>query len=487
MSHHHLREALTTTLVALLTAAAWSTSLSAQQVAAPVRALLRELDERFVKGDVAGYLARFAPDNDGAVAMVGRRLQRQVHASRTRERTTRVVAGPTPIGDRSLVRVRRDISLVSSSGEVRRWLEDSILILCDDGGQTTPTMSIETTNAAEPSPVGRLRCGPCNYQIGGVDAFFCVPMRREETLALGSASFYLAGTDVACDIHVQLAASAEPARAAALRLANALARLEPAAAVGLATNWLPPAHAAAPPGGIDGAQVIVELPRANAAASGDRARFHVLIYGGLQYVLLTRGDAGALDAHQPELDALYQSFALLDVDREPTAAATAAIRHYQGGRFEGDRYENQRYGVTFFGPSGWQPRHRVSGAAFRARWSSPDDSRVWLTGYTPPRGHRTWTEQAADRWLSRLFQDHDLEPVEPQPADVPSRWRRGETGDRERTIVLLDRDPDLTAPRRRIVHLQLRADLLLILDGYGATPRSEQAVLTATTSLRRAR
>ena len=77
MSHHHLREALTTTLVALLTAAAWSTSLSAQQVAAPVRALLRELDERFVKGDVAGYLARFAPDNDGAVAMVGRRLQRE--------------------------------------------------------------------------------------------------------------------------------------------------------------------------------------------------------------------------------------------------------------------------------------------------------------------------------------------------------------------------------------------------------------------------
>ena len=487
MSEHGQGKTPRKTLVALFMASACAIALPAQQHASPVHALLQALDERFVKGDVAGYLARFAPDNDGAVAMLGRRLERQIRASRRRERATRILAGPTPIGDRALVHVRRDISLISGSGEVRRWVEDSYLVIRHDGTQATPTMSVEATSVTAPAPAERLRCGPCNYQIGGVDSFFCVPTRREEALALGAASFYLAGADVACDLHVQLAASGEPARAAALRFADALARLEPTASTGLATDWLPPAHVEVPPAGIDGARVVVELPRENAAGSGDRAAFHVVTYGGLQYVMMTRGDADALDAHRLDLDALYRSFELLDLDRGPKAAATAAIYHYLGGRFDDDRYENHRYGVTFVGPTGWEPQHCVSGAAFRARWSSRDGSRVWLTGYTPPSGHRAWTEQAADRWLLRLLQDKGLEPVEPQPADLPSTWRRGSAGDRERTIVLLDRDPDsLTAPRRRLVHLQLRADLLLILDGYGAAPSSEQAVLTAKASLRRA-
>ena len=54
--------------------------LVGQSEQAPIEALLRDLDERFERGDVPGYLGRFAPDNRGAVAMLRARLSNDVLA-----------------------------------------------------------------------------------------------------------------------------------------------------------------------------------------------------------------------------------------------------------------------------------------------------------------------------------------------------------------------------------------------------------------------
>ena len=139
------------------------------QTAGPaIETLLRELDERFVRGDVAGYLAHFTPDNPGALSIRGRQLERLVRASRARKRTSSVVSGPARIGDRALLRVRRTIELVDAAGATRRTVEDSLLALRDDG---TPTFSIEAPTAATTPAAGRFTCDPCNVAIGGVDGF----------------------------------------------------------------------------------------------------------------------------------------------------------------------------------------------------------------------------------------------------------------------------------------------------------------------------
>ena len=73
------RSRVATALCATLFAA----GAASQAGAARVQTLLAELDERFERGDVRGYLAKFDPDNYGAVAMMGRRLERQMEKATT--------------------------------------------------------------------------------------------------------------------------------------------------------------------------------------------------------------------------------------------------------------------------------------------------------------------------------------------------------------------------------------------------------------------
>lgn len=455
------------------------------QTAGPaIETLLRELDERFVRGDVAGYLAHFTPDNPGALSVRGRQLERLVRASRARKRTSSVVSGPARIGDRALLRVRRTIELVDAAGATRRTVEDSLLALRDDG---TPTFSIEAPTASTTPAAGRFTCDPCNVAIGGVDGFLCVPLRAERTLSLESTSFYLIGTDVACDVHVQIQPHRADARRAARALAEAFARLEPRAEVGLATAWRPPAYETSAPARMDSARVAVTVPGADRGDDGDRAIFHVVTIGSLQHVLVTRGSAAALATHARALDALYQSYALVEAAPERDAAARP-LRYHLGSVLEGNRYENARYGVSFAGPAGWRAEHRVGGARFRARWSASDGSQLWLAGYGPPAGIDAWTTANADRWIAHRLDERGLRPLAEQPAELVDAWRPDADGAATRAVALQVLKPSSpTAPRRRVLHVQVHQDLLLILDGYGATEASERALLNARRSLQRAR
>lgn len=479
-----MRRPLWNRAAAALCSALLAAGAAAQAGVAEVRVLLDELDERFERGDVAGYVAKFAPDNRGAVAMMARRLERQVAASRSRERASRVIAGPTSIGGRTMFRVRHDIELVSPSGVRRALVEDIYLTVSERGEGLTPTFAVEMLPEMDCVQSDKFKCPACNYEVGGVDGFLCVPLRSERSLALESASFYLIGTDVVCDVHVQVESRPQSAQEAARELAEAFAKLAPEASPGLVTAWRPPSYADAAPAGLDSAQVVVKL-RGDTDA-GDRAVFHVVTFGGLQHVLLTRGSAEGLRRAAAPLRALYESYSLIESDRDAAEAAALPLRHHLGSSFDGARYDNARFGVTFAGPEGWRPEHRVGGARFRARWSAPDGSQLWLNGYGVPTGMTSWTKRDADRWIDHRFRERGLHPVEPQPDGVETAWHAGPDGALERSVVLERRGPaSPDTPRRRVLHVQLHEDLLLIVDGYGATTASEQQALAALASLRR--
>ena len=112
------------------------------------------------------------------------------------------------------------------------------------------------------------------------------PIRKGKALSLESASFFLMGSDVICELHVQVQGAPTAAADAARKLADAFAEVEPTAVVGPVRAWTPERYRAAPLEGMDSAQVDVQLPSDTAGRGGRRATFHVVTFGGLQHVLM---------------------------------------------------------------------------------------------------------------------------------------------------------------------------------------------------------
>ena len=96
-------------------------------------------------------------------------------------------------------------------------------------------------------------------------------MRGDRAHALEAATFFLIGTDVACDISVQIDTDAPSAEVVARRLAKTMLELATGAVLGEPSAWLPKAHATAVPRGLVGARLDVTLPRDVSAAGGSAA------------------------------------------------------------------------------------------------------------------------------------------------------------------------------------------------------------------------
>ena len=453
---------------------------------AGIERLLHELDDLFQRGDIAGYLARFEPDEPGSLAMRGRHLRRLIQLGRVRRRASTIVQGPHTIGERSLVRVRHVMHFPGRTDIAEGGLvEDSYLaVRCDGADTVVPTFAIEVPPATRCVEGGRLRCPPCNYEIGGVDGFLCVPLRRSRTLALEAASFYLLGTDVVCDVSVRVDARQTPAAEVAQQLAGAFHRIEPDARIGVPDRWRPPMHAASPPPGMDSARLVVEVPSADGRESGCRTIFHVVTFGGLQHLLLLRGRASSLARHRDRVEALFQSYMLLELDCSEAQAAARPLRHHTGGVLDGTTYRNELFDVEMHGPDGWHAEQRVGGAAFRVRWTGPKHGQLWLSGLRVPDGVPAWNRRLADRWIAHHLRKHGL--AIDDDAEDDGGWHEQADGSLTRTCVVLQEHPERPdSPARRVLHLALRPDLLLLADGYARTDRQERALRAAIATLRR--
>lgn len=484
--------------------------------ATAIKQLLAKLDTHFSNGAVDKYLGEFEPDHEGSLAMLGRHLERLLRlGGQQPTRTSNVVAGPRSMRDRTIVRVRHQMQWAPAkaaagapAGKPRILVEDSYIALrVADDGRLVPTLSVDMPPKVNCVTEDKFRCPPCNYEIGGVDGFMCVPLRREQALALESASFYLVGTDLVCEVHVRLEPgqvakegqvagegqatsgkvnAKKSAKAVVQQLASALAKIEPSAKVGIPSAWLPPMHKKSPPASLDAARVTVALPKDQPERGGRVTIFHVVSFGGLQHVLLIRSSKDTLRKHQDAVDELFRSYMLLEVDCDEAALASLPLRIHTGSMFDGPAYHNVLYDVEMHGPDGWHPEHRSGGAAFRIRWRGPNGSQMWLIGHRVPAGMDGWTSETADRWLMHQCNRQALQPDEQFAATSAAQWHKTDSGAACRTSVLNQNRPKQpNTPRRRILHVQVHEDLLLVVDGTGGTQADEAAIRAAIATLQR--
>jgi hypothetical protein len=466
--------------------------------------LLQDLDACFARGDVDAYMAHFTPDHDGALAVVRQRLERLCAAVPQRQRRSTVVGGARTIGPRVVVLVRSQVELGrAGDGPHAAFAEDWLLALdvaaaAAPPGRARPTFAVEIPTGAKWRDQALLRCPACNYEIGGIAGWLMVLVRSDRAHALEAASFYLLGTDIACDVSVECADEPLPAATLASELGGTLQSLanEPARASAGGRRpvepWLPPSLRAMPPRGLDAARIVVDLPpeggggRASEDLDGSRMLLHVAVFGGLRHLLLVRGSKRSLAQHAATVDDLLASYHLLQVDGAMVHAGSEALSHHCGGQIDGSTYTNVLHDLVLQGPAGWRVQQRTGGAAFRALWTSPAGSTLWLTGHQVPPGMQHWSRATADAWLRHLCTQQrwtvlpDSEVAWSDDADSGMAWR---TFDAE----MPSDEPAKagTARPRQHVRILLRKDLLVVANGCGRTPADDEAIQAALATLRR--
>ncbi|MCA8953692.1 MAG: hypothetical protein KDE27_29545 [Planctomycetes bacterium] len=445
--------------------------------ATEIATVLRELDAAFDAGDVDRYLAAFAPDHPGLHAVLAERLRQLLPAAHRRTehftRASTVLGEPRRVGPRTVVRVRHE--LFADGKPVASDLEDSILAFrVDRSGPPVPTFAIATARAIQCPPNGVFRCPACNYTVGGPAGWLCVPQGRDRSQALEASSFFLLGTDLACDVSVRIDHGGRTPLQLVEELAALLRSFEPDAEPGLATAWLPPAHTAEPDADrrpkLNGARIEIAL---DAPGGGGIARFHAVQLGKLQHLLLVRGSRRAITAHEAELDALLASYRLLDT--EAADAAIGAMAHHVGGTVENGAYVNRKFEVRMAGPREWTVQQRCGGALFRVIWSSPDGARIHLTGYAVPPGMSYWCSATAQRWVEELCSQTGIE----LPAAVPDWQPDAGCSATAKTVRCTAAGDDPAVRADRLLRVMFRNDLLLVGDGSASTTGDWAAIRAA--------
>ncbi len=470
--------------------------------AAAISDLLRQLDECFGRADVAAYLARWQPDHPGAHAQMGRQLTTAFAAGIPLQRTTTLVGEPRRLGERTVVRVHHELRAADGSAETV-FVQDAMLaLLARPDGIVVPTFAIEIPTAAKSSKDDLFRCPVCNYQIGGVAGWLCVPQRSDRAMALEAATFFLVGTDVSCDISVQIdddAAApiggggdpaAEPGSHKKLRattvvaeqFAATLCQMVPGARQGLATAWLPEAHGG--PGAtataqLSGARVVADLPADRTNPDGSRAVFYVVALGALQHVLLVRGSPVSLQTHAEPVRALLASYRMLDPDCDRALAAARPLQHHSGGSLRNGLYSNPKWDLALAGPPGWTAEQRSGGCLFRVVWTSATGSRLWLLGYDVPAGMQRWCPETAELWLAELCAERGLSIVDnrvdpapgtAQPGWDPQSWEPAEACSAQSRLVRCTWQPSGSplGPQTRLLRVFVRDDVMIVLDATGS-------------------
>ncbi|MCR9243774.1 MAG: hypothetical protein NXI31_01995 [bacterium] len=458
---------------------------------AKIEDALAELDAAFAAGDAARFLAAFEPDHTGAHALLEQRMLRIFPVDRSGKspyrRKSTILGAPRQLGPRTVARVRHE--LFKGSVAIAATLEDTMMAFRESGDTLVPTLAIETPRQAECSATDKFTCPACNYEVGGVAGWLCVPMGRDRAQALEASSFYLMGTDIACDVSVRID-DRRTAMQVVNELAGVLREVESDATPNLATNWLPPAHA----GGseddgfiadLEGARIEIALPSQHDDA-GAVAIFHALQFGSLQHLLLVRGSHGAIQKNRQTVDALLASFRLLDSNAERAAAGARALQMHVGGVVKDGRYDNGKHGASMQGPANWQVQQRCGGALFRVLWTGPDDSRIWLTGFAVPPGMDYWCQQTADHWVRKLCKSAGIEvPPENKTPDVDKWATDGLCDASVRTLnCQAPRQSGVPGKARRVLRVMFRANLLLVGDGTATTDEHWQLIKRSLGSMR---
>lgn len=442
-----------------------------------VQTLLSRLDAFFARRNLPGYLRAFLPDNPGVHAARGYRLGMLLQNGPA-SRTSTVVGTPRRIGDRSVARVQHEFRCAARPADVMLRQDTMLVMRRTDDGRLVPTFEVEIPVERADVRDDHFRCPPCNYEFGGAPGWLCVPVARERAQALESASFWLIGTDIGCEISVRVDQRRPAATTLVRLLAGELHVLEPNSVIGEVATWRPTAYATDPPHGLDGARVAVELLH-----GGGRVVFHVVTFGDLQHVIAVRGSTAGLQTHAAAVAELLATYHLLDPDADHAVVAKLTFRHHTGGELRDNVYCNDPHGIEFTGPAGWTARQMCGSTAFRVEWAH-GESRIYLTGYHVPPGMPGWCQRSAEDQVHQV-----LERVGLQIDDAASTpWREDPaTGGSERCLLCMPHSATPSAPgdAKRLLRVIVRGDLLVIADARVAEAADEPAIHAALHSLKK--
>lgn len=441
---------------------------------AQIDALLQRLDRAFAAGDLAGYLAAFRPDQPDLHLVMERRL-RALLAEGPWRRVSRRAPELQRVGDHTVALVRSELRRTAAPPDAAPTdpplLQESwFLVLRPGTDAPVATMAVEVHEEMLHGHVeaGRFACPPCNYQAGA-DGWLAVPLRPERALTMEAVSFYLLGSDIACDVSVHVDAEPMDAARAAQDLAARIAGMMAGTRVSAPTPWLPPSLGGRAPAGFTGARVTADLPDAS------RCVIHVDALGPLRHVLLLRGSRASLAHRAADVDRLLASYRILELDVAAAELVSRPLRAHTGGGLQGDAYVNPRHAIACHGPQGWSAALLAGGFLFRVVWTCPERrGRMWLTGHGPPVALRAWTRDQARAFLQDLCTAAGLrterESAWQAPPEEHDFWTL--------TAHLRPADQPAAGAPQRLVRLCLRDDLLLVMDGY-VTGTDDLALLQA--------
>lgn len=457
------------------------------------RALLGRLDDHFNRRDVDAYAAAFAPDHGPAHARHLQELQQRLALGLHRRSTA--IDAPRTTGQRQWVRLRHDFfqpeptpgpaGAPAAAAVAPVLTEYSLLAAAADPTGSWRAHFAVVLPDSQPLPPGqRWSCRACNFEVGGVDGWLCVPEARCQAQALEAVTFYLLGSDLSLEVSVRadecpLGSPAPTAMQLAQTVATELTRGDASARQQLVLPW---PHAAMPgaPSGYSAAKVRIEQ-------DGGRQTcvVHLVTLGRLQHLLLLRGSNSQTADHTAAIDRLLRSFRILDPTRSPAAACTQALQHHTGGTWEGDAatglwYRNPSLGLSLQGPAGWVAGRRCGGALVRVVWEGPQGGRMWLHGYAVPPGLSHWCQHTANLWLQRLAAASGLD----LPAELPA-FQPCHASTHPRCEWLCVQRPAIAGipGRTRWLTVMLRPDLLVVVDAAPGSRDQEPALRTALSSL----
>lgn len=457
-------------------------AISGQTEAKDVDPVLSRLDDSFNARDLDRYVGTFAWDDPRQRDQVRARLQ-LLFAGNTLVQRSRVQGQLHPVGPRSAVLVQRDYhcdrKVAAAKADYAVEASDAVwLVLGQRDGALVPTALYEASATADRDPSQPFRCPACNYQVGGVPGWLCAisPPARAETLE--AATFALLGTDVSCDVAVEIDHQSPPAAAAATALVDAMQDLLPGTRADAVEPWLPPSLSAAPPAHLTAARVRLELP------DGAQNLLHVISLGALRHTLVVRGQARAMAAHQQDIAALLASYSLLQTDGDLALLAAQPIAAHQGGVPHDGSYDNALYNVHISGPAGWTATAEATGAAFSVVWRCPQQQgRMTVTGYRPPPELSCWCTRFADLWLDDLCRRSGMK-IDTMLDPCWACSKNGAAAGQMRCIDAAVDAPTPEHPERRLLQLCMRDNLLVVLDGYVLGDVDDELLRAAFKTLR---
>ncbi|MCA8958519.1 MAG: hypothetical protein KDC87_20750, partial [Planctomycetes bacterium] len=347
--------------------------------------LVQELDRAFNARNLGALLAHYVPDRQTHFFAA---MRARLHALFLRDglsACSRVL--------RFFHRGHTGIALVATelTAPSQRASLHTFTALRRQAGRVVALFSIDVDPRAaiEHAHGSSFACPACNYRIRFDDRWLAVPRAQSEGGCTEALWLVSLERDVFLDIGVTHCSAATDARHALDRILQAkrTARLLAEDDSATPSAWLPrgiPRRDTADLG------VAVSGARYQGSCRGGLAvDMHVLAAGRMVFLLAARGNPSALCAARAEVDAVLDSFELVDPKLTAAQMAERALRlHTGGGTFDGpcgNRYRNPTHRVAITGPTGWDHQLRAGAFLFHLTFRNPTSGSSLELYALPPR------------------------------------------------------------------------------------------------------